>query len=302
MTFRVASGGGGSSITLQTNAVANASQTLLNLTNGANVTITDGGGGSISIAAATGATLNGVTAATGAVTIASGNNTGIVWNWANTTDSTIAFTVGETSAATNGTSTAGIPNQVLLKLATVAASTQSPLSVYSRATHVFSVSPTTAQVLFGNGAVGTPVIAFAGATTTGFWSNGTNIQASVGGVSAFTCNTTKFLITYAGSATSPALTDGTNVNTGLQWPATNTMAVVNATAGEMFRFVGGTASGTQVLFGVCTFANLGTPANGSFAYCSDCDAPTLVDSTCTSAGAKTGSFAARVNATWKCFT
>jgi len=71
------------------------------------------------------ATLSGISAATGANTIASGNNTGQVWNWANTTNSTVAFTFGETSAATNGTTTSGVPNQVLLKLTTLAASTQS---------------------------------------------------------------------------------------------------------------------------------------------------------------------------------
>jgi len=48
------------------------------------------------------------------------------------------------------------------------------------------------------------------------------------------------------------------------------------------------------------FANLGTPANGAEAYCSDCDAPTLFNSTCTSAGAKTGAFAQRINGAWIC--
>lgn len=121
-------------------------------------------------APAGGASLNGITAATGAVTIASGNNTGIVWNWANTTNTTVAFTLGETTAATGGTSTAGVPNQVLLKLATLATSTMSPLQVYSRAVHCFSVSPTaTPQILTRDGAVGTPVLAFASAMTTGLY-------------------------------------------------------------------------------------------------------------------------------------
>lgn len=105
-------------------------------------------------------TLNGVTAATGAVTLASGNNTGIVWNWANTTNTTVAFRLGETTAATNGTSSSGVPNQVLFRLDTLATSTQSPLSVYSRAAHVFSVSPTTAQILATNGSAAAPTYAF----------------------------------------------------------------------------------------------------------------------------------------------
>lgn len=105
--------------------------------------------------------INEISAATGAVTIASGNNTGIVWNWANTADSTICRTIGETAAATNGTSTNGVPNQVLLKLITLAASTQSPLSVYSRAAHVFSISPTTAQILATLGSKTVPSYSFA---------------------------------------------------------------------------------------------------------------------------------------------
>lgn len=104
--------------------------------------------------------LSGIAAATGANTIASGNNTGQVWNWANTTDSTVAFTFGETSAATNGTITTGVPNQVLLKLSTLAASTMSPLQVYSRGSHVFSVSPSTAQILLTDGSSSAPAITF----------------------------------------------------------------------------------------------------------------------------------------------
>ena len=124
-------------------------------------------------APAGGATLNGITAATGAVTIASGNNTGIVWNWANTTDSTICHTLGETSAATNGTNSAGVPNQALFKLITLAASTQSPLSVWGRNAHIFSVSETSRQVLFTFGSATVPPISFPGTKTTGIFSAGT---------------------------------------------------------------------------------------------------------------------------------
>lgn len=128
------------------------------------------------------ATLNGITAATGAVTIANGNNTGIIWNWANTTDSTVAFTFGETSAATNGTSTTGIPNQVLLRLDTLAASTQSPLSVYSRGTHVFSVSPTSPQLLANSGSASLPTYSFAAGVTTGMYYSASALNFTVLGV------------------------------------------------------------------------------------------------------------------------
>ena len=54
-----------------------------------------GGGGSTALSA--------ITAATGANTIASGNNYDQIWNWALTTNSHSAFTFGETTAATSGT-------------------------------------------------------------------------------------------------------------------------------------------------------------------------------------------------------
>lgn len=47
-----------------------------------------------------------------------------------------------------------------------------------------------------------------------------------------------------------------------------------------------------------TFANLGTPANGTLQYCSNCDPAT---SPCTTGGASTGSMAFRQNSAWKCF-
>lgn len=72
-----------------------------------------------------GAALSAITAATGANTIASGNNSAQIWNWALTTDSVNAFAFGETTAATNGTS----DNQVILNVGTLASSTAVPLYV-----------------------------------------------------------------------------------------------------------------------------------------------------------------------------
>jgi hypothetical protein len=46
------------------------------------------------------------------------------------------------------------------------------------------------------------------------------------------------------------------------------------------------------------FTALGTPANGTIVFCADCDPAT--NAPCTSAGAKTGAFAFRVNRAWKC--
>lgn len=63
-----------------------------------------------------------------------------------------------------------------------------------------------------------------------------------------------------------------------------------------------TNKGVMALAGV-TFATLGTPVVGTMAYCSDCDAPAAgIMAICTSAGAKTGAWAFRVNTTpvWGC--
>lgn len=56
----------------------------------------------------------------------------------------------------------------------------------------------------------------------------------------------------------------------------------------------------QMAFGTTTFAALPAAPNGTLLYCSDCDPPTLVVNTCTSAGAATGAFAVRVNGAWNC--
>ena len=164
---------------------------------------------------ASGATLSAITAATAANTIANGNNTGQVWNWANTTDSTIAFTFGETTAATGGTQTLGVPNQVLGKFTTLAASTQSPLAAYSRGTHVFSVSPTSAQFLSANGTSTEPTYSFASVQDMGMYRfNGSNLGFAVAGARVFSAGAPGLNIP-AGSGTAPSLTDMTTGNSGI---------------------------------------------------------------------------------------
>lgn len=112
--------------------------------------------------------LNEISAATGAVTIDSANNTGIVCQWANTVNSTICFTINESAASTGGTSTTGVPNQVLFKLDTFSGSTQSPFSLWVQGGHVASASPSSQQLLFRSGTPAIPPIAATSATTTGF--------------------------------------------------------------------------------------------------------------------------------------
>jgi hypothetical protein len=66
--------------------------------------------------------LSAITAATGTNTIANGNNSGQVWNWALTSNTVTAMTFGETTAAT-GTS------DQLVAVTTTAGSTAVPLTV-----------------------------------------------------------------------------------------------------------------------------------------------------------------------------
>lgn len=107
-------------------------------------------------------------AAAGSATTANGTNN-IVYNTAPTADSKVAWTFGETSAATNGTSSSGVPNQVLLLAQTLASSTQSAFQVKIRGNHLMSASPTTTQLLFANGTKTAPVISCAADTTTGLY-------------------------------------------------------------------------------------------------------------------------------------
>jgi len=134
-------------------------------------------------AASGGATLDGITAATANQAGIANANFNVRWNWAKTSNTTVALELGESSAATGGTSTSGVPNQVGLKLSTLAASTMSPLSVYSRAAHVFSVSPTAAQILAADGTNTNPTYSFARLVSTGMYNggSGTDLRFAVGG-------------------------------------------------------------------------------------------------------------------------
>lgn len=58
--------------------------------------------------------------------------------------------------------------------------------------------------------------------------------------------------------------------------------------------VGAFHGGTQPI----AFGSLGTPANGTFRFCSDCTVTSSVDNTC--AGSGTGASAFRLSGAWKC--
>lgn len=81
----------------------------------------------------------------------------------------------------------------------------------------------------------------------------------------------------------------------------NTSKAINIQTGSASVLIGtvGTTRLTVRSDGILTvgavaFASLGTPANGSYVYCNDC----TIAAVC--AGAGTGAFAKRLNATWVC--
>lgn len=114
---------------------------------------------SVAISVSAVASLSSLSAATSSNTIANGDNDQ-TWQWAQTTNSTDAMRFTESAAATGGNSASGIPNQNLVRIDTLAASTASPLSIYSRGSHVVSVSPSAPQLLLTPGTASAPSLAF----------------------------------------------------------------------------------------------------------------------------------------------
>lgn len=64
-------GGGGSEILLQTNGTANGSQSVLNLKQGTNITVSDDGGGGVTISASAGSVVAGITRVSSVVSVSS---------------------------------------------------------------------------------------------------------------------------------------------------------------------------------------------------------------------------------------
>ena len=193
-----------------------------------------GGGGG-------GAALSAITAATAGNTIANAANAQ-VWQWALTAD-TIAMRHTESAASTAGTSTAGVPNQVLNRFDSIAASTASPMSVYSRGTHVFSVSPSATQLLGADGAAN-PMYSFASAPTSGFGIATGNLRIQVGGTNAVLISSNQFQV-YAGSPTTPGLTEiASGGNSGLSWIDTTDLLVLTNSR-ENTRYISGITRKSQ---------------------------------------------------------
>lgn len=190
-----------------------------------------------------GATLNAVSAATATQTGIANGDFGIKWNWARTTNTTSALELGETTAATGGTSTSGIPNQVGLKLSTLAASTMSPLSVYSRGSHVFSVSPTSTQILAATANDSFPTYSFANAPNCGLANplgNYLRLRAdeilveNTGGVEFARFSSNRFMVN-TGTTSAPGYSFFSENTTGLSNPNTGAIAVsINSVENSRF--------------------------------------------------------------------
>lgn len=178
------------------------------------------------------ATLDGITAATADEAGIANADWNVRWNWAKTTNSEVGFEIGESAASTNGTSTSGVPNQVIAKFSTVAASTASPLSVYSRAAHVFSVSPTTPQILAAQGTVAAPSYSFAAGLGYGLTADvsGASIIIGVAGSAAVTFFGTRSQFGGTveggdGTVSLPTYMSKNQQDAGIYFPATKQLAI-----------------------------------------------------------------------------
>lgn len=312
-----------------------------------------------------------------AITAAAADQAGIAnadwnirWNWAKLVDSENAFMFGESAAATGGTSTLGVPNQVLLRLATLAASTMSPLRVDARGVHIFSVDPVNAQIRLNSGSSLFPILSPTARNNTGiYWfdtdgfgvqafgiailkahyNNGllvSNVNGGVGSTTQaatllhVTSNSSDSIFTFEqhNAAATASLFNFRKSRGTLVAPtvittdddlgtidflgyvgATNTYQSAARIVGDSTGTISDSATGIAGIIRILTAAtggepterwqfdstgnlisagvlqaNLGTPANGSVIYCSDC---TLANPC---AGGGTGALAKRLNATWVC--
>lgn len=166
---------------------------------------TDSNGGATTSGCSGGSSaLSGITAATGANTVASGNNGAQIWNWAQTTNSQTAFTFGETTAAT-GTS------DLELSVKTLAGSTAIPLSVIdsltgSQTLSALSITPTWNT----SGVVDAALLVNVTNTASGAASK--LVDAQIGGTSEFNVDKAGNLTTLGTAAigtSPPACTGGT---------------------------------------------------------------------------------------------
>ncbi len=112
-----------------------------------------------------------------------------------------------------------------------------------------------------------------------------------------------------GLATAPSIAFTSQPQLGFYRSAANTIAAGNgvvtfALGGANMTVAQVTASSYVISSGVA-FASLGTPANGSLIYCTDCTETTpascpVTQASCICAASGNGAFARRVNGAWYC--
>lgn len=208
---------GGSGVTLETNGVANGSQTLLNLVAGTNITLTDNGSGSITITASGsgGGTPGGLNAqiqynnagAFGGITGATTDGSAVSLNGAHLLNPTI-------NGAGTGLATLVYPNTSTSVTITVPATTGT-LALTSQLTGgtVTTVSVVTSQGVSGSvaNATTTPAITLTLGALTGVTSfNGLVITANTGAVTTGAWNATKIGLLYGGTNADLSGTGGTS--------------------------------------------------------------------------------------------
>jgi len=101
------------------------------------------------------------------------------------------------------------------------------------------------------------------------------------------------MVEESASSTNPTLIPRwDDLDTGVGRCAADSTAIVSG--GQAAVCFAEASNEVQQTWDACTFANLGTPGNGTFCYCSDCTKATPC------AGSGSGSFAKRLNGAWDC--
>lgn len=133
---------------------------------------------------------------------------------------------------------------------------------------------------------------------------------SFGGTSQSTGTGNIFIGPRTGfTATAGQLNNVVAIGMGVQVSTNNTVQVGDSDGqafGAHVQIIVDTITVHAMLSSGNIFANLGTPPNGTFEYCSDCTVTTPATCTanllasCVCAGSGTGAFAKRLNGTWYC--
>ena len=227
------------------------SATSFTLTNGEFASLNQAASGIWEVRITQGGALSAITAATNTNTVASGNNYGQVWNWALTTNSVSAMTLGETTAATGGTLTSALANQAIFGLGTLSGSTATPFTVTQGSiTGTVAFPAAQLQTTWNNASLVGNFI-YGNVTNTASAAGSTLINLAVG-------NTSQFKVDKAGNGAfvgtltcSAATCLGSDTATTQAYGTSNTTV---ATTDFVANAVAGTNPATAVL--IATTSNL----------------------------------------------